>query len=88
MSLSDFFKKDVLIKNLNNIKLDKNEYCYHAGTKFNKDNIYATGGRVLNFVCLSDNFNKSRKKVFGLINLLNWEGGFFRKDIGYKVINE
>jgi phosphoribosylamine---glycine ligase len=84
----DVFKKDVLIKNLNNIKLDKNEYCYHAGTKINKDNIYAIGGRVLNFVCLSDNFNKSRKKVFGLINLLNWEGGFFRKDIGYKVINE
>ena len=82
------FKKNILIKNFNNIKLDKNEYCYHAGTKVIDDNIYAVGGRVLNFVCLSEDFNESRKKIFKLIDLLNWKDGFFRKDIGYKVIKE
>jgi phosphoribosylamine---glycine ligase len=82
------FKKNILIKNFNNIKLDKNEFCYHAGTKVIDDNIYAVGGRVLNFVCLSEDFNKSRKKIFELIDFLNWEDGFFRKDIGYKVIKE
>ena len=82
------FKKNILIKNFNNIKLDKNEFCYHAGTKVIDDNIYAVGGRVLNFVCLSEDFNKSRKKIFKLIDFLNWEDGFFRKDIGYKVIKE
>ena len=84
----DVFEKNVLIKDLHNIKLNKDEYCYHAGTKISKQNIYAIGGRVLNFVCLSDDFNKSRKKIFEIINSLNWKDGFFRKDIGYKVINK
>jgi len=84
----DKFKKDILIKNLNKIKLDNNEYCYHAGTKIIEEEVYSNGGRVLNFVCVSEDFYISRNKIFDLIKLLNWEGGFFRKDIGYKVINE
>ena len=84
----DVFEKNILIKDLHNIKLNKDEYCFHAGTKISKQNIYAIGGRVLNFVCLSDDFNKSRKKIFEIINSLNWKNGFFRKDIGYKVINK
>ena len=82
------FKKNVLIKNLNKVNFDENEYCYHAGTTKTKDQIYSTGGRVLNFVCLSENFLEARKKVINLIKSLNWDGGFYRKDIGYKVINE
>ena len=84
----DKFKKDILIKNLNKIKLDNNEYCYHAGTKIIEEEVYSNGGRVLNFVCVSEDFYISRNKIFDLIKLLNWKGGFFRKDIGYKVINE
>ena len=32
-------------------------------------------------------FKDSREKALKLINQLNWSNGFFRKDIGYKVIN-
>jgi len=82
------FKKDILIKDLSKIKLNNDEYCYHAGTKLIHDKVYANGGRVLNFVCLSGDFAESRKKILHLIKSLNWNGGFFRKDIGYKVIDE
>ena len=82
------FKKNVLIKNINKIKLNNDEYCYHAGTTASEEKIYANGGRVLNFVCVSEDFAKARQRIFDLINSLNWDGGFFRKDIGYKVINE
>ena len=84
----DEFKKDILIKNLNKAKLDKNEYCYHAGTTIVNEQIYATGGRVLNFVCVSENFLEARKKIINSIDSLSWDGGFYRKDIGYKVIDE
>ena len=83
----DNYKKKIPIKNLNKIISADNEYCYHAGTEIIKNEVCAIGGRVLNFVCLSDNFNESRNKIFDSINLLNWNGGFFRKDIGYKVID-
>jgi phosphoribosylamine---glycine ligase len=84
----DEFKKNILIKNINEIKLNKDEYLYHAGTTINKSGIFSTGGRVLNFICLSNNFSKSRAQVIDLIQSLNWEGGFFRKDIGYKIIDK
>ena len=84
----DEFKKNVEIKNLNKIKFKNNEYCYHAGTITKDEKIYAVGGRVLNFVCLSEEFSKARIQIFDLISSLNWKDGFFRKDIGYKVINE
>ena len=84
----DEFKKNILIANTNKVKFNENEYCYHAGTSIINEQIYATGGRVLNFVCLSDNFLEGRTKVINSINYLNWDGGFYRKDIGYKVIDE
>ena len=82
------FEKNVLIKNINKINFNENVYCYHAGTTTTKNQIYATGGRVLNFVCLSESFLDARIKIIDSINFLNWDSGFYRKDIGYKVINE
>jgi len=76
------------IKNLEKIRSNEDEHYYHAGTNTIKEQIYATGGRVLNFVCLSENFFEARTKVMNSINSLNWDGGFYRKDIGYKVIDE
>ena len=84
----DQFNKNILIPGLDKIKLKDSEYCYHAGTKEYENKVYAIGGRVLNFVSMSNNFLESRNQVLKLIKMLNWNEGFFRKDIGYKVINE
>ena len=84
----DQFNKNILIPGLDKIELKDSEYCYHAGTKEYENKVYAIGGRVLNFVSMSNNFLESRNQVFKLIKMLNWNEGFFRKDIGYKVINE
>ena len=80
------YKKNVEIKNLNNIKKNNNIFIFHAGTKINEDTIFATGGRVLNFVSISDDFKDSRNQVVEKIKKLNWKNGFFRKDIGHKII--
>ena len=81
------YKKNILIQNLKNLKTDKNNYIFHAGTKISKNKIFATGGRILNFVSVSNNYKKSRKNVIKQIKELNWKHGFFRKDIGYKIID-
>ena len=81
------FEKNVIIKNFNSIKLDEKDYLFHAGTKKVDNEIFATGGRVLNFVSISDNFFEARKKIHKNLDSLNWENGYFRKDIGYKVID-
>jgi len=82
------FKKDVEIKNLNKVKQTNNDFYFHAGTSYMNQKIYAIGGRVLNFVSLSKNFKDARKKVIKNLKILNWNKGFYRKDIGYKVIDQ
>ena len=82
----DNFNKDIEIENLKNIKLNNNEYLFHAGTTKKNNKIYAIGGRVLNLVTLSDDFNIARQTIIKNLNNLNWLGGFYRKDIGFKVI--
>jgi len=84
----DKYDNAVLIENTAKLNLSKNDFMYHAGTKKVEDKIYSNGGRVVNFVSLSSNFKESRDRIFNHINELNWSGGFFRKDIGYKVIDE
>ena len=82
----DKFKKNVEIANIQNIESDENNLLFHAGTILKDNKTYASGGRVLNFVSLSDNFSLSRQKITKNLKKLNWGGGFYRKDIGYKVI--
>ena len=82
------YNNDILIENTEKLDLNEDDYIYHAGTKKIENKIYSNGGRVINFVSLSSNFKESRDKIFNHINKLNWSGGFFRKDIGYKVIDE
>ena len=37
-------------------------------------------------VSLSDNFEEAKENIHQHINNLDWSNGFYRKDIGYKVI--
>ena len=82
----DTYEKNVEIPNLDKILLKENEYLFHAGTSNKDDKIFAIGGRVLNFVGLSDDFSSAKSNIINNLNKLNWSGGFFRKDIGFKVI--
>jgi len=81
----DEYKKNIEIKNLEELKLDDNNIIFHAGTKIENFKTYATGGRVLNFVSLGDNFNMTKKEIYSRLENLNWEHGFYRKDIGHKI---
>ena len=83
----DEFRNEIEIKNLKRINLKNNEFIFHAGTKFLNDQILSNGGRVLNFVIRTKEFKEGRNEIFKLIDQLDWKDGFFRKDIGYKVID-
>ena len=82
----DKFEKNVEIKNINQIQNTVNDFLFHAGTKIENNKIYAIGGRVLNFVSISDDFKLAKKNIMKNLDKLNWSGGFYRKDIGYKVL--
>ena len=82
------YKKNLEINNLDKIKFNKNDFIYHAGTRLENNKLVSNGGRVLNFTSLGKNFYKIRKNIISNIKKLNWKNGFFRKDIGWKVIDK
>ena len=82
------FDKNIEIENINKVNLKEDDFLFHAGTINKNDKTYAVGGRVLNFVTLSENLRLARKNIMQNLEKLNWSGGFYRKDIGYKVIDK
>ena len=82
----DKYENEILINGLEGFKLNNKEFIFHAATKKIDNKVYSNGGRVLNFVVRSNDFRKSREIAIASINKINWANGFFRKDIGYKVI--
>ena len=83
----DKYEKNVNIDKIKNIILKNEEYVFHAGTKVEGNKYLATGGRVLNIVAVTEEFSISKNKTIKILETLNWKKGFYRKDIGYKVIN-
>ena len=83
----DKYKNNIEL-NLNDLVLEKSEFLFHAGTKSINGKTYSNGGRVLNIVIRSNFFKSARDKALTLLAKLNWENGFYRKDIGHKVIDK
>ena len=81
------YKKNLVIKNINKIKLSKKDFIYHAGTKMINGQILSNGGRVLNVSSIGNKYNLIREKILSILKRLKWRQGFYRKDIGWKVIN-
>ena len=52
------YKRNIILKNLNKIKLEKSDYIFHAGTKIKDNKIVSSGGRVLNFSSSGNSFQK------------------------------
>ena len=82
------YKKNLQIKNISKVKLSNSDYIYRAGTKNVHNKIISNGGRVLNITSVGNNFLKIRKKIISYIKKLNWKNGFYRSDIGWKVIKK
>tara|TARA_B110000444_G_C18832353_1_gene593962 strand:- start:1310 stop:2569 length:1260 start_codon:yes stop_codon:yes gene_type:complete len=74
------------ISNLDKLKISKNSFLFHAGTKLKDNLLYSNGGRVLNITELGNNFLKMRNCILKNIKKINWKHGFFRNDIGWRVI--
>ena len=82
------YKKNKRIKNLNKLNYKKNSFIFHAGTKLVDNELFSNGGRVLNVTSTGKAFKNIRKNILKIIKKINWKNGFFRKDIGWRVIQK
>ena len=66
---------------------DKNDIkVFHSGTILENENILTNGGRVLCVTALGDNLSESHKNAYSAAKQINWDGKYYRKDIGFRVM--
>ena len=58
----------------------------HAGTKRDGERLLASGGRVLNVTALADSVKAARDKAYAAVDVIDWPGGFCRRDIGWREV--
>ena len=81
------FKKNYEITNIKKIKFNSKRQLFHAGTIKKNNKILSNGGRVLNATVVSSSLSKARKIALNILNKIKFKNKYFRKDIGYKVID-
>ena len=83
------FEKLKEIKNIHMIKSNNKKQLFHAGTiKKNDGKIYSHGGRVLNSTVVDSSLEKARNKALEILDNLDWSNKYYRRDIGYQVIDK
>ena len=70
-------------------KIESDEcQIFHSGTAINKNGTVVTdGGRVLSIVCQDENFDNAFDKAYKNLEKINFEGIYYRNDIGHQVRN-
>jgi phosphoribosylamine--glycine ligase len=57
----------------------------HAGTKSEGHDVVTNGGRVLSVISKSTDFQSALEKSYKTINLIDFEGKYYRKDLGFDL---
>lgn len=60
---------------------------FHAGTKQQQDKVVTEGGRVLAVSGKGSSLEDARAKAYAVADQIQWDGLYFRKDIGQDLLN-
>ena len=69
-----------------NINDENDTKLFHAGTKYENNKILTSGGRVFCATALGVDLKEAQQNAYNLVDKVDFEGAFYRKDIGYKGI--
>ncbi|WP_342514356.1 phosphoribosylamine--glycine ligase [Sporosarcina sp. FSL K6-1522] len=58
---------------------------FHAGTKASDTGFVGNGGRVLLVTAKADSLKEAQEKVYKGLSQLEWDGFFYRRDIGWRT---
>ena len=82
------FENNIQINDLDQLKLLETQKIVHAGTLKTKTGKVSNGGRVLNSTALSANLKEARDIALRNLDNLDWENKYYRRDIGFRAIDE
>lgn len=80
------YQKGKLISGLQEVTGAKDIILFHAGTKLSGQEIITDGGRVLGVTALGKDIKETIDKAYQAIEKIDFEGIYYRKDIGYQAL--
>lgn len=81
------YDKGFPISGLDEFEKHEGYYCFHAGTKFDGDQIVTNGGRVLGVTAKGKDLKEARQNAYAATEWIQFENKYMRHDIG-KAIDE
>jgi len=81
------YKTGFEIEGLESLEQLKDVCVFHAGTKKEGNKFITSGGRVLNVTALGYDIKDAIDRCYNALNLIEFEGMHFRRDIGYRALN-
>ena len=81
------YEKGFPISGLEEFKKHEGYYSFHAGTKFDGDQIVTNGGRVLGVTAKGKDLKEARANAYAATEWVKFENKYMRHDIG-KAIDE
>ena len=82
------YSKGTEIDGLDAAVADSDTQIFHAGTRTEDGKTLAVGGRVLNVTSKGQDLNAARDKAYAALKKIDWEEGFYRRDIGWRALDE
>ncbi|MEW6095232.1 MAG: phosphoribosylamine--glycine ligase [bacterium] len=82
----DSYKKGLEIFGLEEAQQLEDTIIFHAGTTKKDDKILTSGGRVLGVMAYGDDIKQAKEKAYLACNKINFDGIYYRKDIGYRAL--
>jgi phosphoribosylamine--glycine ligase len=80
------YAKGSQIRGLSDLPEDSGHMVFHAGTAERDGSVIAAGGRVLNVTARGATLTEARDRAYGMVNRIDWPGGFCRRDIGWRAL--
>ena len=81
------YEKGLPITGLDEFKKHEGYYCFHAGTKFDGEQIVTNGGRVLGVTAKGATLKEARANAYKATEWVQFDNKYMRHDIG-KAIDE
>jgi phosphoribosylamine--glycine ligase len=80
------YAKNTEIRGLDTAGAVEGVEVFHAGTAREYGKVLAMGGRVLNISARGKTVGEARKRVYEAVSKIDWPGGFYRSDIGWRAL--
>lgn len=81
----EHYEKGKVITGFENFEGREDYYVFHAGTKFEGDQIVTNGGRVLGVTAKGADLKEARKNAYAATEWLTFENKYMRNDIGKAI---